>query len=157
MVFTDTGIESSTQDWTTLEGIRDLSNHEKYENPEMESCPFWWARSPENLLQHESYLTLATIFVLLRVLYFVYPNLLLFSQNTWKYIRSMSLISSLDHFLSYLKQTFELSSCLRESCKRRNVQVGAINARSWASKSLATVSIGEASTSRFVSLGRRAA
>ncbi|OWM79954.1 5'-adenylylsulfate reductase-like 4 [Punica granatum] len=151
-----TGIESSTRDWTALEDIRDQSNHEKHENLEAESCPFWWARSPENLLQQETYLTLATIFVLLRVLYFLYPNLLLFFQRTWKYIRNMSPLSSLDHFLSYLKQAVQLWSCLREPSKRSNLQEGAMNARVWASKSLATVSIGEASTSRCVSLGRRA-
>ncbi|KAI8018038.1 Histidine kinase 3 [Camellia lanceoleosa] len=40
-----------------------------------ESCPFSWARSPENLLQRETYLALATPFVLLRLLYFLLPTL----------------------------------------------------------------------------------
>lgn len=153
--FVETGIESSTQDLIMLEEIRDSSNHEKHENLEVESCPFWWARSPENLLQQETYLTLATIFVLLRVFYFLYPSLLLFFQHAWGYIRNMSLLRSLDHFLSYLKQAVQLHSCLREPSKKSNLQEGAMNARVWASKSLATVSIGEASSNRCISLGKR--
>lgn len=154
--FVDTVMEPSTHDWATLEEIRISSDHEKDKNLEVESCPFWWARSPENLLQQGTYLTLATIFVLLRVFYFFYPTLILFSQCAWKYIRNMSLLSSLDHFLSYLRQTCQLWSCLRAPCKRRNLQGGAMNARFWASKPLATVSIGKASTSSFIPLGRRA-
>lgn len=152
----DTGIECSTQDWTILEEIRDSSDHNKHGNLEEESCPFWWARSPENLLRQETYLALATIFVLLRLLYLLYPTFLLFSRHAWKYIQNASLLSSLDHILSYLKQAAQLRGCLREPSKRMNLQEGAMNARVWASKSLATVSIGEASTSRCVSLGRRA-
>lgn len=155
-LFVDAGIESSTQDFTILEEIRDPSNYEKHENVEVESCPFSWARSPENLLKQETYLALATIFVLFRALYFLSPALLLFFQRARHCIRNISLLSSLDHFLSYLKQAVQLRSCLREPSKRSNLQEGAMNASVWASKSLATVSIGEASTSRCLSLGKRA-
>ncbi|THG19876.1 hypothetical protein TEA_021876 [Camellia sinensis var. sinensis] len=51
---------------TYLERTGQLSDDGKNNHPEQESCPFSWARSPENLLQQETYLALATAFVLLR-------------------------------------------------------------------------------------------
>ncbi|KAK4745188.1 hypothetical protein SAY87_011500 [Trapa incisa] len=152
-----TGMESSTQDCTILEDRRDIPpDHKEHGNHEVENCPFWWARSPENLLQQETCLALATIFVILRLLYFLYPTICQLSYRIWEYIRNVRLLSSLDNLLSYLKQAVPLRSCLREPSKRRNLQEGAMNARVWASKSLARVEIGDASTSRCTSLGRRA-
>lgn len=43
----------------------------------------------------------------------------------------------------------------REPYKRSNLQEGAMSAKAWASKSLASVSIGEASSSRNASLSER--
>ncbi|PPS04442.1 hypothetical protein GOBAR_AA16213 [Gossypium barbadense] len=130
--------------------IGHLSNHEKHSSTEPESCPFPWARSPENLLRQETYLALATTFVLLRLLYLLYPTLLVFAHFTWRLlIRNLKLGSLLEHPLAYLKRAIQLFNSLKEPCKRSNLQ-GAMNARAWASKSLATVSIGDANTSRAV-------
>lgn len=143
------GMKPLTSEWPSVEEIRTLSNYEKHDNTEPESCPFWWARSPENMLRHETYLALATAFVLLRLLYFLYPTLALCVQWAWiRHIQNMGLLSLLGRFLAYLKRATQLPKSIKEPCKRSNLQEGARNAGVWASKSLATVSIGDASTSR---------
>ncbi|KAI4337687.1 hypothetical protein L6164_016071 [Bauhinia variegata] len=144
-----TGITTVSLDQPYLEKIGHLSVHEKHGNTEPESCPFSWARSPENLLRQETYLALATTFVLLRLLYFFFPALLICVQCAWRrLIQSVRLGSLLEHPLLYLKRIVQSFSHLKEPCKRSNLQEGAMNAKAWASKSLATVSIGEGSTSR---------
>ncbi|KAL3733145.1 hypothetical protein ACJRO7_022639 [Eucalyptus globulus] len=143
------GMKPSTSEWPSLEEIKTLSNYEKHDTTEPESCPFWWARSPENMLRHETYLALATTFVLLRLLYFLYPTLAICVQWAWRrHIQNMGLLSLLGHFLAYFKRATQLSKSIKEPRKRSNLQEGARNAGVWASKSLATVSIGDASTSR---------
>lgn len=135
-MFTIIGLESTTRarEGTTLEEIKDTSN-----------------LSGKHI--NEIYLALATIFVLTRLIYFLYPTVLVCGQCVVNYMRSMSFLGSLEHFLGYLQQATVHSSsnstyCTRmESRKRSNFQEGAMNARVWASKSLATVStIGETST-----------
>ncbi|XVF39526.1 hypothetical protein PTKIN_Ptkin01aG0041500 [Pterospermum kingtungense] len=143
-----TGIKKKPLDGSLLDGIGDLSNHEKHNSTEPENCPFSWARSPENLLQQETCLALATTFVLFRLIYLLYPTLLAFAQFTWRQlIRNVKLGALLEHPLAYLKRAIQLFNSLKEPCKGSNLQ-GAMNARAWASKSLATVSIGDANTSR---------
>ena len=140
-------------DQISLDKIGSLSTHEKHGNTEQESCPFTWARSPENLLRQETYLALATAFVVLRLLYLTFPTILVLVQCVWrKYIRNVRFRSLLEHPVAYLKRAARLSNSLKEPCKRSNLQGGAMNAKAWASKSLATVSIGDASTSRCGSL-----
>ncbi|XP_019058499.1 PREDICTED: 5'-adenylylsulfate reductase-like 4 isoform X2 [Tarenaya hassleriana] len=92
-----------------------------------------------NLLRQETCLALATVFVLLRLLHSVFPTRL-FAQN-------MSLDSLLEHTVVYLSRVVQLCIRLKEPRKRRNLQEGAMNAGAWASKSLATVSIGDSSSS----------
>lgn len=54
-----------------------------------------------------------------------------------------------EHPLRHLNRVKQLFSFVKDPCKGSNFQEGAINARAWASKSLASaVSIGDASTSR---------
>ncbi|KAM1180581.1 hypothetical protein ACFX13_019970 [Malus domestica] len=144
-----TGIKTVSLDQLSLEKIGYPLHHEKHDSTEQESCPFSWARSPENLLRQETYLALASAFVLLRLLYSFYPALLSFAQSAWRrHIQNMRLGSLLEHPLAFLKRAVQLFNSLKEPCKRSNLQEGAMNARVWASKSLATVSIGDASTSR---------
>jgi len=57
------------------------------------------------------------------------------------------LLSLWDHFQAHLLEAKQGLNRLYP-CKRSNLQEGAMNAKAWASKSLATVSIGEPSTSR---------
>ncbi|XP_028771852.1 5'-adenylylsulfate reductase-like 4 [Neltuma alba] len=146
-----TGIRTFSHDQPSLEKIGSLSVHEKHGYTEPESCPFSWARSPENLVRQETYLALAATFVLLRLLYFIFPTLLACVQCIWRsVIQNIRLGNLLEHPLVYLKRIMQSISCLRVPCKRSNLQEGALNAKVWASKSLATVSIGEGSTSRGV-------
>ncbi|XWS21497.1 hypothetical protein CRYUN_Cryun30bG0059500 [Craigia yunnanensis] len=138
-----TGIKNKSLGKALLDKIGRLSNHEKHNSIEQESCPFSWTRSPGNLLRQETYLALATTFVLFRLLYLLYPTLLVFSQLTWRrLIQNVKLGSLLEHPLAYLKRAIQLFNSLKEPCKRSNSQ-GAMNARAWASKSLATISIGD--------------
>ncbi|XP_022636405.1 5'-adenylylsulfate reductase-like 4 isoform X3 [Vigna radiata var. radiata] len=144
-----TGIRIDSLDQLSLEKIGRSSTDKSHGNTEPESCPFSWARSPENLLRQETYLALATTFVVLRLLYSFFPTLLICIQFAWRrVIQNIRLGSLLEHPLIYLKRLIQSFNCLKEPCKRSNLQEGAMNARAWASKSLATVSIGEESSSR---------
>ncbi|GAV63577.1 Thioredoxin domain-containing protein [Cephalotus follicularis] len=145
-----TGVKTASLDRISLDKIG-RSYHEQHNSTEPESCPFTWARSPENLLRQETYLALATMFVLLRLLYLLFPTLLVFAQCTWRrHILNLTMGRLFEHPVAYLNRVIQLFNSLKEPCKRSNLQEGAMNARAWASKSLATVSIGDASTSRAV-------
>ncbi|KAJ9146444.1 hypothetical protein P3X46_028711 [Hevea brasiliensis] len=67
----------------------------------------------------------------------------------WRgHIRNLRLGSFLEHPRAYLNGIIQVFNSLKEPCRKTNLQEGAMNARAWASKSLVTVSIGDASTSR---------
>lgn len=71
--YTDvTGVEAESVDKTSLDKM-DTFVHEKWNKSEPEFCPFSWAKSPENLLRQETYLFLATVFVVFRSVYLTYP------------------------------------------------------------------------------------
>lgn len=128
-----------------------IHENEKRNISGTESCPFSWARSPENMLQHETYLTLATIFVVLRLFYLSYPFIITHARISWR-TRNLNIrLKSLwEHLLLFMNRAIQLFTSLTEPCKRSNLR-GAMNAKAkaaWASKSLASVSFGEASTSR---------
>lgn len=143
-----TGIKTVSLDKRALNKIGRPSNHEKNDAPEQENCPFSWARSPENLFRQETYLALATAFVLLRLLYFCFPTMIVFVRFAWgSYIPNMRLGSLLERPRACLNRVMQLLNILKDPCKKSNLQ-GAMSARAWASKSLATVSLGDASTSR---------
>ncbi|KAJ6791745.1 5'-adenylylsulfate reductase-like 3 [Iris pallida] len=114
------------------------------EDTDQENCPFSWARSPEKLLQQDTYLALASSFVLLRLLYFLLPKLNSCVERTWR--RRMQLASLMSLWDYFQKAKQGLSSLIPH--KRSNLQEGALNAKAWASKSLASVSIGESSSVR---------
>ncbi|CAH9079449.1 unnamed protein product [Cuscuta epithymum] len=143
-----TGYKTPPVDVISLNKVGCSRNQHIYNSgSEPESCPFPWARSPENFLQQETYLMLATVFVLLRLLYALFPYIRRFAH--FSYTRYNMRISSLwEHPLLYLHRVFQVFSSLKEPCKRSNLQEGAMNAKVWASKSLASVSFGEASSSR---------
>ncbi|KAJ8772093.1 hypothetical protein K2173_027270 [Erythroxylum novogranatense] len=139
-----TGVNSAT-----LDKVSHPSNYEKHKQIEQENCPFPWARSPENWIRQETCLALATAFVLLRLLYLFFPAMCGLAQYVWRrriqIIRSWSL---LDHAKAYLNRVIQLCLSFKEPYRKRHLQEGSINPRAWASKSLATVSIGDASSSR---------
>ncbi|XP_010538940.1 PREDICTED: 5'-adenylylsulfate reductase-like 4 [Tarenaya hassleriana] len=142
-----TGIEK-LDEASSVEENRLVPNLGNQSTTEQENCPFSWARSPENLLRQETYLALATVFVLLRLLHLVFPTLVVFVKFTWgRVAQNMSLESLSEHTVSYLSRVVRLRMQLKEPCKRSNLQEGAMNARAWASKSLATVSIGDSGSS----------
>ncbi|XP_028086769.1 5'-adenylylsulfate reductase-like 4 [Camellia sinensis] len=146
-----TGLKTEPLNGTYLERIGQSSDDGKNNHPEQESCPFSWARSPENLLQQETYLALATAFVLLRLLYFLLPTLSACTRLVWRlYIPNMKLKSLWEHPPAYLNRAIQLFNSLKEPCKRSNLQEEATNAKAWASKSLASVSFGNANTSWVV-------
>ncbi|KAL9247659.1 hypothetical protein vseg_021068 [Gypsophila vaccaria] len=146
-----TGIEGDPRDQLPFDKIETASKQERSDYEELVDCPFSWARSPENFLRQETYLALATVFVLLRLMYVVFPYILEFTQRTWRrYMERIKLTTLWEHPLRYLnKMKHVVTSSFRDPRKGSNFQEGAINARAWASKSLASaVSIGDASTSR---------
>lgn len=118
-----------------------------------EICPFPWAKSPENLLQQETYLALATIFVILRLLYFA-SQMLKGCHLTWKrYITCDRLKKLCLNPMAYFDGVIQLCNHLKKPCKNSNLQEGAKNAKVWASKSLATVSsFGDSNSSHDVPL-----
>lgn len=130
----DVGIETLDETW--IEKNRLVPHF----HAEPENCPFPWARrSPENLLRQETYLTLATVFLLLRLLHLISPTMVVLAKFTWGRVAQNI---RPQHLLEHTVATY-----LREPCMSSNLQEGAINARAWASKSLATVSIGDSSSS----------
>lgn len=144
-----TGFQSASVDATSLGKTGCSSNHLKLHGSDQENCPFSWARSPENLFQQETYLALATAFVLMKVLYKILPALRKIAQNGWESCILHIRIRSLWELpLLYLNRAVQLCNSLKEPCKRSNLQEGAMNAKAWASKSLASVSFGESSASR---------
>ncbi|XP_060198888.1 5'-adenylylsulfate reductase-like 4 [Lycium barbarum] len=146
-----TGFQSASVNPTSLGKSGCSSNHLKLHGSEQENCPFSWARSPEKLLQQETYLALATLFVLMKVLYKIFPALRKIAQFGWEsFVLHIRIRSLWELPLLYLDRAVQLCNSLKEPCKRSNLQEGAMNAKAWASKSLASVSFGESSTSRAV-------
>ncbi|CAH9133261.1 unnamed protein product [Cuscuta epithymum] len=143
-----TGVKTKIDDVMSLDKVGCSTHQDGHKSgSEPESCPFSWARSPQNLLRQNTYLMLATIFVVLRLMYAIFPHIRRFAR--FAYTRYNMRISSLwEHPLLYLHRGFQVFNSLKEPCKRSNLQERAMNARAWASKSLASVSFGEASSSR---------
>jgi len=140
------GISASVESTTGEAIAHPLDEIEPKKDVELENCPFWWARSPENILQQDTYLALAICFVILRLLYLLFPKIVSTAKWAW---RRHSLFANLmgvhEYFFTYLEQARQKFNRLYPS-KRGNLQEGARSATAWASKSLASVSIGEPST-----------
>ncbi|XP_024962601.1 5'-adenylylsulfate reductase-like 4 [Cynara cardunculus var. scolymus] len=110
--YTDvTGIEAESVDTTSLDKM-DTWVHEKGDNnnKKPETCPFTWARSPESMLRQETYLALATLFVVLRSLYLSYPFIVTsahYARTTRFRVRSLW-----EHPFGYLNRAIQLFSSL---------------------------------------------
>ncbi|KAH6756760.1 APR-like 4 [Perilla frutescens var. hirtella] len=145
-----TGLKTASADPVYLEKIG-CSGYDEKHKTHQETCPFPWAKSPENLLQQETYLALATIFVIMRLLYYTFPTLRRYGQLAWRrYVTNASFSSVWEHLVVHINRLLQLFKSLNEPCKKSNLQEGAKNAKAWASKSLATVSFGDASSSHNV-------
>ncbi|KAI3852956.1 hypothetical protein MKX03_014499 [Papaver bracteatum] len=150
-----TGMKPVLLDQTSLERMGSQTNLANYEDTEEENCPFSWARSPEKLLQQETYLALATAFVILRLFYFFLPSLLACASAAWRrLIRNTRIVSLWEYPSTLFNQAVQIFRTLKEPCKRRsNLQERAIHARTWARKSFAPVSISDAASSSRVCAG----
>ncbi|KAL9666880.1 hypothetical protein QQ045_001224 [Rhodiola kirilowii] len=121
----------------------DLKSHSSSES---ENCPFSKARSPVNLLQQETYLALAITFVIMRMAYLAFPSINACAQSIWaRHARSMRLASIWEHPQTCMNGALHLINSLKDPFKKRNLRP--LNAKAWASKSLASVSIGDTSSS----------
>ncbi|WOL19936.1 hypothetical protein Cni_G28738 [Canna indica] len=140
-----TGFDPSAKP-ITLDEIMDSANDTEHKEEMQENCPFSWARSPEKLLQQDDYLALASCFLLMRLLHLLLPGLSACFQRAWR--RQMR-YARLQYFWTciqaYAEQAKQGVGRLYP-CKQRNLQEGAMNARAWASQSLASVSLGETSS-----------
>ncbi|XP_057872711.1 5'-adenylylsulfate reductase-like 3 isoform X2 [Cryptomeria japonica] len=134
-----------------LDMVKDIEN-EKH-------CPYSWAKSPEKLLQEDNYLTLAILFLVSRMLYFLFPKVLLWLKRIWnKHVFPADVASTREYSPSYMERILYIFNRNRimsslKFYKTGNFQGGAMNARAWASKSLASVSLGEGSSSKAGSNG----
>lgn len=141
------GMRPASLDRMMFERIWDQLNLTKIAGTEQE-CPFSWARSPDKLLQQETYLILAITFVLLRLIYVLLPTVRVCLERAWRgWMWSTSLMRLWEHPKLRFEHPVQVLN-RRPPSKRINLQEGAMNAKAWASKSLATVTIGEASSSR---------
>lgn len=144
-----TGLKPLKLDRSSFRRMVNPLKRAKHGDREQENCPFFWARSPEKMLREETYLALATAFVLLRLIYILFPMLLGFARCGWRrHIPNINLMSLWEHPLAHIRRAMQVLDSVKERCKRINLQEGAMSARAWASKSLASVSIGDASSSR---------
>lgn len=146
------GAETPSKDNISLNKIRLSSNNHSHADSEHESCPFSWTRSPENFLQQETYLALATAFVLMRLLHAIFPVMCRLSRASRRCILNLRTRSAWEYPQLCANRVVQFFKSLKEPCKRSNLQEGAMNAKAWASKSLASVSLGDASSSRAVAV-----
>ena len=135
----DEGISAEMESTTGESMAHPLDDIESKKDVEQENCPFWWARSPENILQQDTYLALATCFVILRLLYLLFPKIVSAAKWAWRrHTLFANLMGVHEYFFTYLEQARQKFIRLYPS-KRGNLQEGARNATAWASKSLASV------------------
>ncbi|KAL4566007.1 hypothetical protein LXL04_030116 [Taraxacum kok-saghyz] len=107
-----TGIEAESMDKTSLDKM-DTFVQEKDDNisEPPEFCPFSWAKSPENLFRQETYLFLATVFVVFRSLYLTYP-LIVTSARYARRTRLLNIRSLWEHPITYLNRAIQFFSSL---------------------------------------------
>jgi len=150
-----TGIKSISPDFATQASSSSLTDLDRVKDVEGEvHCPYSWAKSPEKLLQQDTYLILAILFLVLRMLHFLFPKVLIWLKRVWKRhvwpVNGAILRENPPTFIEQILYIFDINR-IKSSlkfCKRRNFQEGAMNAKAWASKSLASVSLGEGSSSK---------
>lgn len=154
-----TGIKSISPDFATQasgSSLRGLDRVKDVENGV--HCPYSWAKSPEKLLQQDTYLILAILFLVLRILHFLFPKVLIWLKRVWKRhvwpVNGAILRENHPTFIEQILYIFNVNRIKTslKLCKGRNFQEGAMNARAWASKSLASVSLGEGSSSKVASI-----
>lgn len=117
-----------------------------------EHSPCQWEMSPKNLLQREPYLVFAVLFLVLRMLVYLFRKVLLqVKRCRLRRIWHVNLALLSENTRPFLKHALHMLSLNRIWChlkfsKTRNFQEGAKNARIWAS--LASVFLGKRSVNR---------
>lgn len=112
----------------------------------------WFVSSTREIIQREPYLVFAVLFLCLRVLVYIFPEVLSRLKAFWvSYVPHLNLeifgeTSQLFGRALHMVDVRRVLTKLR-ICKTRNFREGAKNARVWAS-SLASVSLGESSSTR---------
>lgn len=87
--------------------------HEKENITEPEFCPFTWAKSPENMFRQETYLALATLFVIFRSVYLSYPFIVTSAQYARRtQFLNIRVRSLWEHPFAYLNRAIQLFSSL---------------------------------------------
>lgn len=154
-----TGIKSISPDFTPQASSSSLRGLDMVKDVESAvQCPYSWAKSPEKLLQQDTYLILAILFLVLRMLQFLFPKLLIWVKRVWKrHVWPENGAALRENHPTFIEQVLNIFNVNRiksslKFCKRRNFQEGALNAKAWASKSLASVSLGEGSSSKVGSV-----
>lgn len=154
-----TGIKSISPDFATQTSSSSLRGLDRVKDVESGvHCPYSWAKSPEKLLQQDTYLILAILFLVLRMFHFLFPKVLIWLKRVWKRhvwpVNGAILRENHPTFIEQILYIFNINriKCSLKFCKRRNFQEGAMNARVWASKSLASVSLGEGSSNKVASI-----
>ncbi|CAA3002342.1 5 -adenylylsulfate reductase-like 4 [Olea europaea subsp. europaea] len=121
-----TGTKMASVDGVCLDKIG-CSLYQEEHKSDKEICPFPWARFPVNLLQQETCLALAILFVILRLVYFFFPSVQGCTQLSWR--RCVVKLRSLwKHPVMYLNRAIPLYNSLEEPCKKSNLHEGAKNA-----------------------------
>ncbi|KAK4482923.1 hypothetical protein RD792_010096 [Penstemon davidsonii] len=117
---------------------------------------FWNGASLKEIFLNEPYLLLSIVFVLSRAFLYFFPNVASHLMALWvAYIPHLNL-EIFEESRQFIGRVLHLIDVKRiwsklKLCKTRNFHQGARNARVWAS-SLASVSLGQASSSRNVSV-----
>ncbi|KAL9431442.1 hypothetical protein AB3S75_026598 [Citrus x aurantiifolia] len=112
----------------------------------------WFVSSTREIIQREPYLVFGVLFLCLRVLGYIFPEVLTHLKAFWvSYVPHLNLeifgeTSQLFGRALHMVDVRRVLTKLR-ICKTRNFREGAKNARVWAS-SLASVSLGESSSTR---------
>lgn len=142
-----TGIEPISLDPLVKEfnGFRRPSRNEGGQS--MEDTPYPWEMSPKNVLQREPYLAFAILFLILRMLVYLFPKVLLQVKRCrlrriWR-VNLALLSENTPLILKHALHMLNLNRIWRrlKFSKTGNFQEGAKNARVWAS--LASVSLGK--------------
>ncbi|CAI9262548.1 unnamed protein product [Lactuca saligna] len=110
--YTDvTGVEAESMDKKSLDKMDTFVHNKSNNSSEPEFCPFSWAKSPENLLRQETYLFLATVFVVFRSVYLTYPFIVT-SARYARRTRLLNIWSLWDHPVTYLNRAIQFFSSL---------------------------------------------
>lgn len=117
----------------------------------------WVGSSMKEILTREPYLIFSVLFLFVRVLVYIIPRVLYHFKVIWASYRpqlNLEIFGETSQILGRILHMIDVKGVWTNLrlCKNRNFRRGARNARVWAS-SLASVSLGETSTSRLSSWG----